>query len=113
VVVRGTDGPDAVAVHGPADPNFQVPKGGVVIVANDKAYTFFDWCLQPYEAANHPPIVRIRGDRERAVAPGEVIVLNASDTTDPDGDRLAFDWSEYPIKVGVAEIKVISTLRLA
>jgi hypothetical protein len=66
-----------------------------------------DWCVKPFKEANHPPIVRIRGDRERAVAPGGVIVLDASDTTDPDGDRLAFDWSEYPIKVGVAETRSI------
>ena len=57
-----------------------------------------DWCIKPYAEANHPPVVRIRGERERAVAPGEVITLDASGTTDPDGDGLNFEWSIDPAK---------------
>src|SRR4051794_40007599 len=50
-----------------------------------------DRCNKPYAEANHAPVVRIRGERERAVAPGEVITLDASGTTDPDGDGLNFE----------------------
>jgi hypothetical protein len=42
LTVLGTDKPDAIAVHGPADPNSQGPKDGVTVVANGKAYTFSD-----------------------------------------------------------------------
>ncbi|MFO0888128.1 MAG: DUF1593 domain-containing protein [Isosphaeraceae bacterium] len=53
----------------------------------------FDWCVKPFKEANHPPIVRIEGPTRRAVKPGETIALDASPTTDPDGDRLSFEWT--------------------
>ena len=56
-----------------------------------------DWCVKPFEQANHPPVVRIRGESILSVKPGEVVTLNASGTTDPDGDDLRFKWSIYPI----------------
>src|SRR5262249_12723148 len=34
-----------------------------------------DWCVKPYSQANHPPVVRIRGERERAVSVGEELTL--------------------------------------
>ena len=55
-----------------------------------------DWCVKPYEQANHPPVVRIAGERERSVSPGEVITLDAGASSDPDGDDLSFAWSVYP-----------------
>jgi hypothetical protein len=57
-----------------------------------------DWCVTPYGEANHPPIVRIAGDREREVKAGDVVSLDAGGTTDPDGDGLVFEWSIYPAK---------------
>jgi hypothetical protein len=55
-----------------------------------------DWCVKPYTEANHPPVVQIQGARERSVSPGEEVGLDASATTDPDGDGLTFAWSLYP-----------------
>ena len=55
-----------------------------------------DWCVKPFEQANHPPVVRISGESTLPVKPGEVVTLNASGTTDPDGDDLTFEWSIYP-----------------
>ncbi len=55
-----------------------------------------DWCVESYQEANHPPIVRIAGQRERTVSPGEIVTLDASASSDPDGDGLNIDWSVYP-----------------
>ncbi len=55
-----------------------------------------DWCVKPFEQANHPPVVRISGESTLPVKPGEVVTLNASGTTDPDGDDLRFEWNIYP-----------------
>jgi len=55
-----------------------------------------DWCVRSYAEANHPPVVRIVGDRERNVAPGEEVTLDAGASTDPDGNALTFAWSMYP-----------------
>jgi hypothetical protein len=55
-----------------------------------------DWCVKPHEKANHPPVVHIRGTSTRQVKPSESIVLDASDSTDPDSDGLSFQWSIYP-----------------
>src|SRR5215813_10140818 len=29
------------------------------------------WCVSDYAEANHPPVVKVKGDLKRAVAPGE------------------------------------------
>jgi len=55
-----------------------------------------DWCLKPFKEANHPPVVRISNQSTLPVKPGEVVTLNASGTTDPDGDDLSFEWDIYP-----------------
>ncbi len=55
-----------------------------------------DWCVKPFEQANHPPFVRISGESTVPVKPGKVFMLNASGTTDPHGNGLRFDWSIYP-----------------
>ena len=56
-----------------------------------------DWCVKPLAGANHPPSVRIEGPRNRTARPGETVSLDASGTTDPDGDDLTFGWSVYPV----------------
>jgi len=61
-----------------------------------------DWCIKPFSQANHPPEVRIEGERERKVGPGDVLTLDASGSTDPDGNDLSFEWRIYPIDPDVA-----------
>jgi len=60
-----------------------------------------DWCVKPYAKANHPPSVRIEGSRERTAKPGDVIILDASGTTNPDGNDLTFRWGVYPVDAEV------------
>lgn len=60
-----------------------------------------DWCVQAYENANHHPIAAMNGDKGdnfimMEAAPGEKIKLDASISTDPDGDDLEFSWWYYP-----------------
>jgi len=54
-----------------------------------------DWCVKPFAQANHPPLVRIRTGTRRTVKSGETIVLDASESTDPDGQPLSFEWFIY------------------
>ena len=55
-----------------------------------------DWCVKAYAEANHPPIVRIAGDRERRGKVGDDMTLDASGSTEPNGDGLDFTWAVYP-----------------
>ena len=55
-----------------------------------------DWCVRPYAEANHPPVAKVDGERELQVRVGETIILDASGSTDPDGDQLSYRWIHYP-----------------
>jgi hypothetical protein len=55
-----------------------------------------DWCVKDFAAANHPPKVAVTGARERPAKAGETIHLDASGSTDPDGQALGFQWLSYP-----------------
>ncbi len=64
-----------------------------------------DWCLKPYEKANHPPVPALAHPDEFAVKSGDEFRLDAGGTTDPDGDSLSFSWMQYP-EAGSSPIKV-------
>jgi hypothetical protein len=60
-----------------------------------------DWCVEDFENANHNPVAAINGDNAEKIhfmetTPGQTIHLDASASTDPDGDELEFKWWIYP-----------------
>lgn len=60
-----------------------------------------DWCVQPYEKANHNPVAVLNGDKTKDVLhvqakPGEPVRLSAAGSSDPDGHALRLKWWIYP-----------------
>jgi hypothetical protein len=60
-----------------------------------------DWTIRDKAHANHNPIVVVNGQSGKApitisARVGTPIGLDASATTDPDGDALTFTWFFYP-----------------
>lgn len=55
-----------------------------------------DWCVKPRAEANHPPMVKVKGELARTARSGDVVQLDASESGDPDGNRLRFAWFHYP-----------------
>jgi dienelactone hydrolase len=55
-----------------------------------------DWCVNDFAQANHPPVARVKDGPRRTAKAGEIVTLDASDSTDPDGQPLRFEWVCYP-----------------
>src|SRR5690606_4277533 len=51
-----------------------------------------DRCILPFASVNHEPIARVDGPAERTVRGGERVTLDASASSDPDGDGLKYSW---------------------
>jgi hypothetical protein len=70
-----------------------------------------DWTFMSFEEANHPPVPVLMNPERLTVSSGQMINLDAYDSTDPDGDNLSFLWIQYPeagsykkfVKTGGAE----------
>ncbi len=54
-----------------------------------------DWCLKPYEEANHEPVVKLACKENITASSGKRVKLSARGTSDPDGDRLTYRWWQY------------------
>lgn len=60
-----------------------------------------DWCVRDFRNSNHAPVIRIKGMPEHGIiklksASEATLNLDASKTTDPDGDSLTCNWYTYP-----------------
>jgi hypothetical protein len=60
-----------------------------------------DWCVNDFMSANHSPKVVVNGNSDKEVLflrekTGTTVVLDASKSGDPDGNRLEFEWMVYP-----------------
>ncbi|NJB72215.1 hypothetical protein GGR42_002706 [Saonia flava] len=59
-----------------------------------------DWCIKDFDEANHPPKAVLNGDEslnflEVHVKPKEKITLDATGSSDIDGDELYYEWRYY------------------
>ena len=54
-----------------------------------------DWTVKDYAHANHPPVVTLKGDNRITVKAGTSVILDASGSTDPDGNKLSYNWFAY------------------
>lgn len=60
-----------------------------------------DWCVGDYENCNHAPVVSVNGSTGKMpltikAKGGKTIELDASASTDPDGNSIHFEWLNYP-----------------
>ena len=59
-----------------------------------------DWCVQPYYKANHNPIIVMNGIAGKKIhfqnaRAGDLVQMDATQSSDPDGDELEFNWWFY------------------
>ncbi|MHC4518762.1 MAG: nucleoside hydrolase-like domain-containing protein, partial [Planctomycetota bacterium] len=61
-----------------------------------------DWSVTPkYDDANHNPVAVFHGEAGHDIVylqagPGETVRLDATGSTDPDGDGIRYEWFSYP-----------------
>ncbi len=55
-----------------------------------------DWSVKNYADANHPPLPQLTHPNRLEVTSGDIVTLDAGESTDPDGDSLSYLWFNYP-----------------
>jgi hypothetical protein len=65
----------------------------IYVLQNDFAARA-DWCVMPYENANHPPVVVLRHANNLSGKRGSMIRLIGF-ANDPDGNRVTYNWWQY------------------
>jgi hypothetical protein len=59
------------------------------------------WSLKEFKEANHNPVAVVNGDSSREpilieAKVGTLVILSAAGSTDPDGDKIHYNWFYYP-----------------
>jgi hypothetical protein len=54
-----------------------------------------DWCVKPYREANHAPIVNLAVPENADAIAGATVKLSVAGSSDPDGDKLEYNWWQY------------------
>lgn len=54
-----------------------------------------DWTIKPYKEANHPPVPKLSHNWQITAKPGEKVTLDATGSSDPDGNQLSYKWYYY------------------
>jgi hypothetical protein len=63
-----------------------------------------DWCVKDFSQANHAPDVRVADAVVRNVRSGQTVVVDASNSTDPDGDHMELVAVFYPEATGFQSV---------
>ena len=66
-----------------------------------------DWTVKSFKEANHPPLARLGNAETMTVSSGEKVSLSAAGSSDPDGNKLKYEWVYY----GEAGSAALSTSR--
>jgi hypothetical protein len=53
-----------------------------------------DWCVLPWEEANHPPVVSLTHSHNLRAKPGTTVQLSGQ-AKDPDNDQVSYKWWQY------------------
>lgn len=54
-----------------------------------------DWCVESFDEANHPPVAKLNHSKKLSVISEEEFILDASLSSDPDGDGISYKWIYY------------------
>jgi hypothetical protein len=72
-----------------------------------------DWTTKPAKEANHPPLATLTQGNKVRVKSGEYFSLDASASSDPDGDSISYFWFAYPEATGFTGTVKIDTENLS